>query len=245
MNEKTTVPPARPASTVLILRDNPFEVLMVKRHAKAVFASALVFPGGMVEAADFSADWLPYVEGAAGLDEEERAYRIAACREAFEEAAILLTSTESHISMPQAGEPPPDFLQMVRQSGAKLMLDKLYPFAHWITPEVAPKRFDTRFYVCLAPANHEAVCDGMETVSLEWITPQAALASAEAGGRIIEFPTRMNLKRLTESANPAAAIEAAKARPHFTTLPLLEQTEKGPYVHIPIEAGYGVTGGFR
>src|ERR1700683_4491690 len=82
----------RLSATILLLCDNPFEVLMVKRHAKSYFSSALVFPGGVVDPEDAAPEWLSRVDGAEALSEQERACRIAACRETFEEAAILITS---------------------------------------------------------------------------------------------------------------------------------------------------------
>lgn len=111
---------------------------------------------------------------------------------------------------------------------------------HWVTPDVSPKRFDTHFYVARAPAGQQPVCDGGETVSLEWIAPARAVALAEAREREILFPTRMNLKRLAESASCAEALAAASSPP-FTVCPLVERTDAGICIRIPAEAGYGVT----
>jgi 8-oxo-dGTP pyrophosphatase MutT (NUDIX family) len=145
----------RPAVTVLVLRDNPLRVLMVKRHPGAFLGSSLTFPGGVVETQDGSPDWLAHVTGAAVLDPEERARRIAACRETFEESGVLLTAPKAR-PQPGAG----DFLQQVSACGARLALGRLQPFAHWITPRGIPKRFDTRFYLCRASPNQTALCDG-------------------------------------------------------------------------------------
>src|SRR5690554_2708732 len=84
--------PAEPrlAATLMLVRDDPFEVLMVRRHAKAVFGSALVFPGGTVDSDDYEDDWLELSDGAGGLDSVERALRIAGIRETFEETSLLL-----------------------------------------------------------------------------------------------------------------------------------------------------------
>jgi len=232
----------RPAATVLILRDDPFRVLMVKRHAKAFLGSALVFPGGVVEPADASPDWLPHLQGAAHLSDQERAFRIAACREVFEETSILLATASVPCGHPPDHISSDDFLHMVRGSHAKLTLGALEPFAHWVTPDYAPKRVDTRFFVCQAPAGHKAVADGAETVSLQWISPAEALASANARESIVAFPTRLNLKLLAESDSAAAAIAAARERPPFTVRPWRERADEGTYVRIPLEAGYGVTG---
>src|SRR5215203_1183767 len=85
----------RPAATALLLRDDPFEVLMIRRHPEQYFASALVFPGGTVDESDRSDDWLPHVAGGAALSVEERALRIAAFRETFEETSILLARDDA------------------------------------------------------------------------------------------------------------------------------------------------------
>ncbi|GLR65513.1 NUDIX hydrolase [Acidocella aquatica] len=237
MTSKDSVP-VRQAATVLLVRDDPFQVLMVERHAKAFHGSAMVFPGGVVEKADWAEDWLPYLQGGEGLDAAERAARVAACREMFEEAAVLLATVSAQDVNPALG-----FFEMISVSGGKLRLDALTPFAHWITPIGVPKRFDTRFYVCHAPEGHDAVCDGVETVSLEWLTPAAAVELPLSGPRMIAFPTKLNLQRLAESANAQAAIDAARMRPAYVTQPVMLQTERGPRVRIPAEAGYAVTEG--
>jgi 8-oxo-dGTP pyrophosphatase MutT (NUDIX family) len=200
--------------------------------------SAMVFPGGVVEKADWSADWLSHLQGADGLTDAERASRVAAFREMFEEAAVLLATIPACDVNPALG-----FFEMISTGGGKLRLDALTPFAHWITPIGVPKRFDTRFYICHAPEGHAAVCDGVETVSLEWITPGAAVELPLSGPRMIAFPTKLNLQRLAESTNAEAAIEAALTRPAYITQPVMLQTEHGPRVRIPAEAGYAVTEG--
>ncbi len=227
----------RLAATVLILRDDPFEVLMVRRHADAHFGSVHVFPGGVVDAHDAADDWLDHVDGAEGLDVEERARRIAACRETFEEAGLLLAAGEAS----EATDPSASFIEAVRGSGARLALGALYPFGHWITPETAAKRFDTHFYLCRAPEGQTAVCDGRETVSLEWVPPAVMLTGPEAQAGEIMFPTLMNLKRLAESDNSEDAIARAKTRPIVTVIPRVERTPEGRRIHIPFDAGYGVT----
>jgi 8-oxo-dGTP pyrophosphatase MutT (NUDIX family) len=239
MAEEQKAPSAREAATVLLVRDAPFEVLMVERHAEAHYAAALVFPGGTVDADDASPDWLPHVTGAEGLSEGERALRIAAYRETFEEVALLLTAGQARSATPADGSK--SFLEVVRASGGVLALDQMLPFGHWVTPAVTPKRFDTHFYLHQVPAGLEAVCDGGETVRLEWTAPKTALALAEAGERAILFPTRMNLTRLAESADAQSALNAARARPVFTVRPEVERSENGVLLRIPAEAGYGIT----
>ncbi|CAN5255523.1 NUDIX hydrolase [soil metagenome] len=219
----------RKAATLLILRDDPFEVLIVRRNAGATFPSALVFPGGVVEPSDASDEWMPRLSGAEDLDTEERAYRIAALRETWEEAGLLLAH--------DGPAPERDFADLP----GPLDLSALHHFAHWVTPVQEPKRFDTRFYLTAASRDQEARFDGQETVSVEWLSPRAALARAEQGDRMV-LPTRLNLMRLAESSTVAEAIAATSTRPFFSVMPeLVRSVEGGRVLRIPIEAGYGMT----
>lgn len=235
---------ARLASTILVVRDDPFEVLMVRRHEKQVFSSALVFPGGTVDAADHSEDWLDLLEGHEGLDPCQRALRIAGFRETFEETGILLArGTDGNwVSGPTGANAP--FIDAVQTSGGRLNLADLTHFGHWITPVQAPKRFDTHFFLCRAAREHEAICDGSEAVALEWAAPADILARAAVGERSILFPTRMNVLLLARSNSVDEAIEAARKRPVFSVLPHVEQRDDGTLVTIPAEAGYGETENF-
>lgn len=235
-----------PAATLLLLRDEPFEVLMARRRARGQFSSALVFPGGMVDPEDRSASWLPLVRNAGGLDGDQRALRVAAIRETYEEAGILLGGTGD------ASFPPPEgpvdaaaFRTMIADAGETLDLGLLVPFGHWIAPAIAPRRFDTHFFVAAAPAGHEAVCDGCEIVALEWVRPSDILRRVEAGEGGVVLPTRMNLQRLSESRNSAEALARAAARPVVTVEPRVVRRPEGTFVVIPEEAGYGVIEEFR
>lgn len=231
----------RLAASLLVVRDDPFEVLMVRRSDRGQFASALVFPGGVVEPGDRSQEWLDHVDGADDLDEDERALRIAGVRETFEETAVLLAEGGEGILPPRDDVSGRAFLDVVREHGLRLKLDAIAPFAHWITPETAQKRFDTHFYLTKAPGDCEAVCDGAETVRVEWASPHEVLTRAKVGERAILFPTRLNLGRLAESADSASALEAARRRRPYTVLPRSERREGGLAIIIPAAAGYAET----
>jgi 8-oxo-dGTP pyrophosphatase MutT (NUDIX family) len=218
--------PARPASTVLLLRDGArgLEVFMVVRHHEIDFASgALVFPGGRVEASDAVL---------AGGD-AAGAFRVAAVRETWEECGVLLAAPGT----PPAAEG--DFAAMLAARGLVPDSDGLAHFAHWITPLTIPKRFDTHFFLAAAPADQDALHDGHEAVDSVWIRPTDALAAAQAGTRKVVFPTRMNLQKLAAHASVAEAFGAARATPVVTVLPEMRMTEAGRVLRIPIEAGYG------
>lgn len=234
----------RPAATILLVRDDPLEVLMIRRHAQQYFSSALVFPGGMVDESDRAADWLGLVEDAEALDPESRALRIAGFRETFEETGILLArGADGHCAPPatDAGS----FIDIVQASGGRLHLSDLVPFGHWITPERAPKRFDTHFFLCRTAPGQVARCDGGEAVAIEWSRPDAILDRAAAGETSILFPTRMNVRLLARSPDAAHALDTARERPVFTVRPRVEQRPGGMAVVIPAEAGYGETENFH
>ncbi len=243
-------PPApRPAATILLVRDEPaFQVLLVRRHHEIDFAGgAYVFPGGKLHAGDEDPAWADRVEAIDSAD--PRSLRVAAIREAFEEAGVLLARHAD--GRPFAGAPAAEaaradiaadrapFLGLVASLGVRLDLASLSVFARWITPAFMPKRFDTWFYLARAPLEALATCDGRETVDAEWIAPAEALRLADRGERTIIFPTRMNLKLLAQSGDGAAAVAAARARSLVTVEPRLADGPEGRALVIPPNAGYG------
>ena len=247
-----------PSSTILLLRDGAegLEVFMVVRHHQIDFASgALVFPGGKVDKADSAQNVRSRVDGAEGIDDTLLALRVAAIREAFEEAGVLLARNAQTGNVVDAArlsalEPYRDALnkgelgiaEFLERENLRVAADMLTPFAHWITPSMMPKRFDTHFYLAEAPADHLAVHDGSESVDSVWIRPQTALEEAEAGKRTVIFPTRMNVEKVGRSANVAHAIEEARKASIVTVEPKVTKNEAGePILRIPAEAGYCVT----
>ena len=236
---------ARPASTVLLVRDGEggLEVFMVKRHRQIDFASgALVFPGGSVDPGDSE------IDVACAFDARERAMRVAAVRETFEEAGVLLAREAGAtvwISGDRAAEIANSakgraFGETISAEKLELGLDALIPFAHWITPNPLPKRFDTHFYIVATPADQLATHDGFESVDSLWINPIRALEAADQGVYTIVPATRLNVELLGRSANVAAALAEARARKIVTVEPIVQNTENGLRMTIPVEAGYGV-----
>jgi 8-oxo-dGTP pyrophosphatase MutT (NUDIX family) len=211
------IAPLRLAATVMMVRDDPFQVLMVKRNAREPFASALVFPGGVVEVEDYSAAWVSHCSGATEFSADERALRVAACRESWEEVGLLPGVTNVPMAREAAGDL--SFLNYAIGQRVRLALDEMVTFAHWITPERAAKRFDTYFYICAIRHAEQARCDGQETVSLEWLEPREVLAGESRGERSLLLPTRENLKLLAQSENTADAIAAARRRPITLIMP--------------------------
>lgn len=243
----TQAVPVRPASTVLLVRDGAegLEVFMVVRHRQIEFASgALVFPGGSLDPEDRTIAADPRLCAADGLDEAERAFRVAAARETFEECGVLLARERGLQDWVDAARiaaiaPGRSFGEMLRGEGLELALDLLLPYAHWVTPPILPKRFDTHFYIAAAPAGQLAEHDGSESVDSVWIPPARAIREAQAGRYSLIFVTELNLKLLAESPDVASALAATKARRIVTVEPIPTKTEHGYSMRIPLEAGYG------
>ena len=244
-----------PAATILMLRDGTpgLEVFMVVRHHQIDFASgALVFPGGKIDATDIDA--APYCDGIESATPYQVAMQIGAIREAFEECGVLLARAEGEAALISgdrlktlvdyresihSGEI--SFAGFIEQEQLRLACDCLVPFAHWVTPDMMPKRFDTWFYLAKAPDDHLAIHDGTESVDSIWIDPNAALEGAKAGTYTIIFPTRLNVEMLAESSSVDAAIDASKARVIKEVLPWTETREDGTYLCIPADAGYALS----
>lgn len=189
----------RRASTVCVVRDAPgLEVLMVQRpHTSRFMPSAWVFPGGAVDEED--AD--PPPSFAAPDD-----WRTAALRELAEEVGLWLTPTG-------VVERPPT--EHVFDHAAEFDLetdpDALVYFSNWITPEVFPLRFDTRFYLAVADETVHGAVDGDELVDLAWIDPLAALRREAEGTWDVAFPTRKTLEVLASERSASELAEVMRS----------------------------------
>jgi 8-oxo-dGTP pyrophosphatase MutT (NUDIX family) len=243
--------PIRAAATLMVVRDAPaptrdpvlgpsvLEVLMVRRNLRSNFVGgAYVFPGGAVDAADGSAEAESLCAGRddvgssalLGLASGGLAYWVAAVRETFEEAGILLAR---HADGRMVGGGAEDevarlgraraalnggtkrFVEFCRTEDFRLDLGGIYYFAHWIAPRGTPRRYDTRFFVGAAPAGQVAAPsadDGEgETVAHAWISPRQALARHRAGAIELVVPTVRNLQAIARFHTSAALLSAAKA----------------------------------
>ena len=233
-----TVP--RPASTILLLRDGPsgLETFMVVRHHEIDFASgALVFPGGRMEAADVG------LAAERARADPLAPFKVAAIREAFEECGLLLARAEGEDAIVPAAraaglDRAAPFCDLMARERLVPALDALVPFAHWITPDFVPKRFDTHFFLALAPEDQILAHDGREAVDSVWISAREALA--EHGKRYkLLFPTHRTLWKLSAHESAASVLAAARAAPVVTVLPERITIDGGPGLRIPVEAGYG------
>jgi 8-oxo-dGTP pyrophosphatase MutT (NUDIX family) len=248
----------RPASTILLLRDaaagSEIEVFMMVRHYEIDFNSgALVFPGGSVDKGDKEIIANPSLySGGEGLDESALSFRIAAIRETFEESGILLArpkGSKSPVDVKRAGEIEAanradlcdgkiNFLKVLTDNGMVLALDELVPYAHWITPEGMPKRFDTWFFLAAAPPEQLGAHDGKESTDSIWVSPREALEGSETGRFKLPFPTTRNLIKLGKQPNVKAALEDSRDKPVVTVTPVMTKTATGRQLRIPREAGY-------
>ncbi len=254
-SEKKPIAVPVPAATILIVRDAAasLEVFMVKRHHQIDFvAGALVFPGGKVSKGDFDAALLDLTDGVANWTTEMRAMGAAAIREAFEESGILfareagsdgLVSAERLAELSHYRERLEKnelaLHEMLKAENLRLACDRLVRFAHWITPEMMPKRFDTQFFLASAPEGHAGRHDGRESVDSIWIAPEEAIADRKKWNVI--FPTKLNLMKLAHSATVTEAFEAAHASEPLPVTPWTEQTPDGPILRIRDDAGYDQT----
>ena len=256
MPAKAVVP--RPASTILLLRDaagaDEIEVFMMVRHYEIDFNSgALVFPGGSVDKGDQEIIARPELYSAGeGLDASALSFRIAAIRETFEESGILLArphGSDVLIDAKRAGEieaahrgalceAKTTFLKVLTENGLLLALDELVPYAHWITPEGMPKRFDTWFFLAAAPPEQVGAHDGKESTDSIWVSPREALAGGENGRFKLPFPTTRNLIKLGKQKSVKAALDDSRGKPIVSVMPVMTTLNGGRQLRIPLEAGY-------
>ena len=247
--------PPVPAATIVIVRDgvNGMEVFMVKRHHQIDFvAGALVFPGGKASKGDFDAELGGFSDGGHDWSAEMRALGAAAIREAFEESGILFAReagcpvfiTEERLAGLEHYRHPLEkgeiaLIDMLRKERLNIAFDALAHFAHWITPDNMPKRFDTHFFVAAAPTGHAGRHDGRESVDSIWISPTEAITDRKKWNVI--FPTKLNLMKLAESKTVDEAIATARATKPLTVTPWVEQGSDGPILRIRDDAGYEQT----
>jgi 8-oxo-dGTP pyrophosphatase MutT (NUDIX family) len=247
----------RPSATLLLLRDGPngLEVLMMTRHADDVaFAGAMVFPGGRVDAEDGDPAVQARCRAVAGLDAAAMAFRVAAIRESFEEAHILLARRVGEEALLSAADVAalearlaatlgrtPHFGDLVSGGGIELATDRLVRFAHWITPARSAHRFDAHFFLAPTPADQAPAADGVEAVAIDWTTPAGAIAGADARRQRLVFATRSVLAKLGRSRDVATALAAAAADRVVTVCPEVYDTPDGPRIRIPPDAGYDIS----
>jgi len=213
-------PVPRPAATLALLRDGADgpEVLMLQRTKAAVFlGGAYVFPGGSLDPADADPRVAKRVLG--GPDDEALPYYVAAIRECFEEAGVLLAcdqdgrpvdAARAERLMPFRNE---SFVRLLEAEDLYLPAGELAFIGHWITAPGRARRFDTRFFLAAAPAGQQGSHDANETVHDVWIRPQEALERAARGEIELVFATRQTLSEFARFASVEEAVHHARSLP--------------------------------
>jgi 8-oxo-dGTP pyrophosphatase MutT (NUDIX family) len=226
-----------PASTVVVLRDGSGgpEVFMVRRHESTAFmGGAHVFPGGRVDAADADADatWCDgLLHAIAQLSdvarEEALAFHVAAARELFEEAGVLLARGVDGrvVSLSSAGDRArlkqdrgdvhggqTTLRAVLERERLRLALDTLMLCAHWVTPPIDRRQFDTRFFMTKVPSGQTPAHDEMETTHGAWLTPAEAIALSVRGDIDLPPPTWTMLREIEPFRSVDAALAWARTR---------------------------------
>ena len=242
------------SSTVIPVRNGSdgLEVFMVLRNPKSDFASgALVFPGGKVDKEDRSDELYKLCDQADPLEKDSLSIRVGAIRETFEESGMLFVRekvektmiTADHLALLQddrvrLNRKEITIAQFLETRGLIMACDYLAYFAHWITPEPLPMRFDTHFFLAPVPSGFTGTHDGEESVDSLWITPEKAVMDADAGKYTLMFPTKMNLLKLGEKKNVSEVILETKLHSVSTIMPVIERKKTGCFISIPENAGY-------
>lgn len=260
---------ARPAATLMLVRDTPagtMEVLMLRRNSRSAWVGgAYVFPGGGVDPEDSSEEAAALCTGLTdeqasrvlGLEEGGLGYYVAALRECFEEAGILLAADlDGPVSFASedtagrfeelrrglnAGEV--GFGVVLEVEGLHLELGRLGYFSHWITPVGAPRRYDTRFFVAVLPEGQEALHDDDEVVASLWVSPAEALRRHEEGEIDLMFPTMKNLEAIGRFDRTTDLMEAAAAASVPDILPRITVEGPGVRIVLPGDPAYATATG--
>ena len=257
--------PAEPrhASTVVLLRDGGgggMQAYLLRRTRTMAFAAGMyVFPGGSVDPRDETlsdAAWAgpPPAAWAKLLSADEaltKALVCAAVRETFEESGVMLAGTgpDDVVADTTGDDWEADrvalidrslsFAAMLDRRGLVLRADLLRPWAHWITPEIEPKRYDTRFFVAALPTGQRTRDVGGEADQVAWVRPKDALAAAEAGEMGMLPPTAFTLSEIAAYDDVAAVLDAGSARDVKPVLPkVVVDDDEQARLLLPHDEGY-------
>ena len=260
--------PLRDAATVMLVRDRQdggpgIEVFMLLRNLQSDFVGgAYVFPGGAVDPEDRHENLDPVCVGRSdadasaqlGIERGGLAFWVAAIRECFEEAGVLL-ATGADGELVDFGDPDVDqrfqihrkavdtrerrLVEICEDEQLQLAVGAMYYFSHWITPEGAPRRYDTRFFVTRAPVGQVPLHDNRETIANVWITPSDALEQHRAGRFDLIFPTMRSLMALERFASADEVIAAAAAIQDVPAiLPKIVEDASGYRILLPGDPGF-------
>jgi 8-oxo-dGTP pyrophosphatase MutT (NUDIX family) len=261
------------AATVIIARNNnegQYEILLMRRHSNQSFmGGAYVFPGGRLDEADCDPGLYPYIQGltadsACRLLQEQDIPQdkalglfVAAVRETFEEAGVLLICGSSGEAIDFTDAETADrfracrralnqremtVMEIARRENIRFAMDRLVPFAHWITPEIVPKRFNTRFFLAWLPDGQIPVHDSMELVESRWIAPEAALKLHQTGEILLMPPTLKNMEDLNVFRTADELFAATRRREICTILPQPLEENGSFGIKLPHDSEYTIAG---
>lgn len=252
--------PVRDASTVMLVRDGAdgLEVCMLQRNLNSDFVGgAYVFPGGAVDPEDASPETAAVCRGRddesasalVGVASGGLAFWVAAIRESFEEAGLLLASDGSgstvsfedpavasrfaiHREAVDAGQRR--LSDVCVEESLSLTVGDMHYFSRWVTPLGAPRRYDTRFFVAAAPEAQVALHDDREVIGSLWITPRAALADHESGRMTMIFPTVRTMVALSRFDSAGAVLAHARAQQEVSVIvPMMREEGGGLRLYLP------------
>ena len=220
-----------PASSIIVLRPGmaPLEVLMVERHHRGFFGGLAVFPGGKVDDVDRS-DLARSVVAGSGADHE---FRCAGLRELAEETGLAAT-TEGVVEAEAARDA--DVYRDLEERGLTFDGESLVLVSRWVTPEMAPRRFDTMFYLLAAESTPDVRIDTDELTGFAWVTPAEALRRSDSGEWTMMLPTLAHLRWLTRRSSIADAVASARGADGRTSIEprRLDDGSLVP-IHVPAE----------
>ena len=253
--------PIKPAATVILMREaeeSGFEIFIVKRSSRSSFGSLYVFPGGKLDPEDTEKDLYACCEGMndeeasarLGIENDGLSFWIACIRECFEETGVLLTNPSDSLIQEyeklsslrkQLNNKEISFKNICISESLRLGTNNIVPCAHWITPAIEPKRFDTRFFIAKVNAKQLASHDGFELTESFWIKPKDALVKLKEGKMNMILPTISNIEQLAEFSSAFEAFNYFKGLGNNAIKSILPKFVKqdGKWVgFLPGEEGY-------
>jgi 8-oxo-dGTP pyrophosphatase MutT (NUDIX family) len=262
-----TVVPKKAATVILLRNIEPggFDVFLLKRHTKSSFMGGnYVYPGGRVDRNDGSSEIYSLCKGINFEEaqkilgetfspEESFGHWVAAIRELFEEAGVLLAyDQKGNLFQVRNREEREKFLhyrkllqecktnisEIAQKEDLLFALDQLHYYAHWITPVARSERFDTRFFIALYPLGQEASHDQRETTAGIWITPKKALEENLKGDVILSPPTLKTLEDLSRFESIEDIFHSLKREEIEPILPVLTKISNAPLIIFPWDPEY-------
>jgi 8-oxo-dGTP pyrophosphatase MutT (NUDIX family) len=261
----------RNAATVILTRDGTergMEIFLMRRHREQTFmGGAFVFPGGSIDKGDSDPELASYIVGPTALEAMERLQEpglsaaiamglyMAAIRETFEEAGVLLAYEEngrllqlgdSALSAGYAEARLDTYNKrytlkiLAERKKIRFAFDLLMPYAHWITPTFEKKRFNTRFFIARIPADQVPLHDSIEMTESLWMTPKEALTAYRRREILLMPPTLKTLEELSPFDNTEALFREARQRKIYPIMPQADKIGDIPTLLLPHDPDYPI-----